>query len=189
MATPSNWEGFGVGKEKLHIGQGDIQIIEEPDGPAMQLSEDMKKKLHKPWANALILKNMGRSNTLNFMLLKLKQKWSLIGQWQLTDLEECYFIARFQFRADIETVLTEGPWVISNQYLAVQRWKPNFVPREDSIKKLPVWVRISRLPMEWMEVELLWSISGMLEAMCKVNPITESQAMGRFVRICVEIDV
>ncbi|KAK3222791.1 hypothetical protein Dsin_009816 [Dipteronia sinensis] len=57
-------------------------------GPMMKLSPKLKEQLHKPWANALILKNMGRSHTLNFMVTKLTRKWSLLGQWQLTDLGE-----------------------------------------------------------------------------------------------------
>ncbi|KAL5751978.1 hypothetical protein ACOSQ2_022485 [Xanthoceras sorbifolium] len=54
---------------------------------------------------------------------------------------------------------------------------------------MTVWVRLSRFPIEWMEVDLLWHIGGMLGSMRIVDPITESQAKGRFTRICVEIDV
>ncbi|KAK3184851.1 hypothetical protein Dsin_032137 [Dipteronia sinensis] len=124
----------------------------------MKLSPKLKEQLHKPWSNALILKNMGRSHTLNFMLTKLNQKWNLIGQWQLTDLGEGYFVARFQMKEDLDYVLIGGPWVITNQYLAVQRWKPNFIPGEDFIQSMPVWVRLTKLPMEWMDSNLLWNI-------------------------------
>ncbi|KAK2633746.1 hypothetical protein Ddye_028538 [Dipteronia dyeriana] len=102
----------------------------------MKLSPKLKEQLHKLWSNALILKNMGRSHTLNFMFTKLNQKWNLIGQCQLTDLGEGYFVVRFQMKEDMDYVLTEGPWVITNQCLAIQRWKPNFVPREDSIQNM-----------------------------------------------------
>ncbi|KAH7568757.1 hypothetical protein JRO89_XS06G0045300 [Xanthoceras sorbifolium] len=86
---------------------------------------ELKSKLCKPWANALILKIMGRSHSLNFMIQKLTQKWSLVGQWQLTDLEYGYFVARFQFVVDLEYILTGGPWMVTHQYLVVQRcWFP-----------------------------------------------------------------
>ncbi|KAL5763131.1 hypothetical protein ACOSP7_019395 [Xanthoceras sorbifolium] len=181
MVNPKCWKGFGAAKEKLKIDQGDCILTEGPEGPEMSLSEGLKAKLSKSWENALILKNIGRSHTLNFMTTKLKQKWRLIGQWQLTNLEEGYFIARFQFKADLENILTGGPWVIANQYLVVQRWRPNFVPGEQAFEKMAVWVKLSRLPMEWMEVDLLWNFGGMLGPMIKVDPITESQARGRFV--------
>ncbi|KAK0591926.1 hypothetical protein LWI29_010382 [Acer saccharum] len=188
-SNPSNWSGFGTGNERLKIEEGDITFVEGTDGPSMKLSPELKIQLCKPWSNALILKIMGRPHSLNFMLLKLRQKWPLMGQWQLTDLEDGYFVARFQMHEDLEFVLTGGPWVIANQYLVVQKWRPNFVPGEDEIRHMPVWVRLSRLPMEWIDVDLLWNIGGMLGSTYKVDPITESQARGRFARICIEIDI
>ena len=86
---------------------------------------------------------------------------------------------------DLEYVLTGGPWVIANHYLVTQRWRPNFVPGEDTIQSMPIWVRLLKLPMEWMDTDLLWSIGGMLGRMCKVDPVTMNQARGRFPRICV----
>ncbi|KAK2638501.1 hypothetical protein Ddye_026296 [Dipteronia dyeriana] len=90
---------------------------------------------------------------------------------------------------DLEYVLTRGPWVISNQYLVVQKWRPNFMSGEDEIQKISVWVGLSKLPMEWIDVDLLRSIGGMLGTTFKVDLITESQAMSRFTRICVEIEI
>ncbi|KAK3185201.1 hypothetical protein Dsin_032487 [Dipteronia sinensis] len=189
MSNPSSWSGLGSATEKLQFDQQDIQISEGPSGLRMCFSSKLKAQLQKPWANALILKNMGRFHTLNYMISKLTQKWKLIGQWQLTDLGEGYFVARFQMKDDLEHVLTSGPWVIANQYLAVQRWQPNFVPGEDLVQSMPIWVRLSKLPLEWLDSELLWNIGGMLGIMCKVDPLTVNQARGRFARICVEIDI
>ncbi|KAK3204391.1 hypothetical protein Dsin_018437 [Dipteronia sinensis] len=165
MSTPSFWYGFGTTKEKLKIDPGEILISEGPNGPTMKLSLKLKEQLNKPWENALILKNIGRPHMLNFMINKLTQKWSLLGHWQLIDLGEGYFVARFQMKDDLDYVLTSGPWVIANQYLVTQRWRPNFVPGEDTIHSMPIWVPLSKLPMEWMDSDLLWSIGGMLGRM------------------------
>ncbi|KAL5746002.1 hypothetical protein ACOSP7_027148 [Xanthoceras sorbifolium] len=146
--NPSSWQGIGVRKEPLKIEDGDIVLTEGPYGPDVVLSYELKKKLSKPWTNALILKIMRRSHSLNFMIQKLRQKWNLIGQWQLTDLEDGYFMVRFQFVADMEHVLTEGPWMITNQCLVIHRWRPNFVPREEPIRAMPVWLRFTKFPME-----------------------------------------
>ncbi|KAL5801506.1 hypothetical protein ACOSQ3_033138 [Xanthoceras sorbifolium] len=132
---------------------------------------------------------MRRSHTLNVMQNKLKQKWPLIGQWQLTDQEDGYFVARFEMKEDLEMALIGGPWVIANQYQVVQHWRLNFVPREEQIRNIAIWVRLMGLPIECMDLELLWRIGGMLGTICKVDPVTESQARGRFARLCVEIDI
>ncbi|KAK3230164.1 hypothetical protein Dsin_002045 [Dipteronia sinensis] len=138
MSNPSSWTDFRDNTGKLKIEQDDIMVSEGPGGPMMKLSPKLKEQLHKPWTNALILKNMSR-----------------------------YFVAHFQKKEDLDFVLTSGPWVIMNQYLVVQRWKPNFVPGEDSIQSMPIWVRLSKLSMEWMVSELLWNIGGLLGRMCK----------------------
>ncbi|KAK3229968.1 hypothetical protein Dsin_001849 [Dipteronia sinensis] len=138
MSSPSTWTGFGAKKEKLKIVHGDITVIEGPNRPTMKLSTVLKEQLYKPWANALILKNMGHPHTLNFMLSKLKQKWSLIRYWQLTDLDDGYFISCFQMKEDLDYVLTRGPWVITNEHLDVQKWKPNFVLGEEAIQSVPI---------------------------------------------------
>ncbi|KAK2638984.1 hypothetical protein Ddye_026779 [Dipteronia dyeriana] len=188
-SSSGTWLGFGIGKEKLKIEDGDISIVEGPNGPAMKLFTEFKFHLCITWASALMLTIMGRLHTLNFLLSKLSQKWPLIGQWQHTNLEVGYFVVRFQMLDDLEFVLTGGPWVIDNQYLFIQKWRSNFVPGEEEIQKMPVWVRLSKLPIEWIDVDLVRSMSGMLCNTYKVDPITESQARGRFAWICVEIDI
>ncbi|KAL5810537.1 hypothetical protein ACOSQ4_027105 [Xanthoceras sorbifolium] len=52
---------------------------------------------------------------------------------------------------------------------------------------MSMWVRLSKLSLEWMDIRLLWIIGGMLGSMCKVDPITVNQVRGRFARVCVEI--
>ncbi|KAK3222200.1 hypothetical protein Dsin_009225 [Dipteronia sinensis] len=109
ISNPRSWADFSTSKGELNIEEEDITISNGPTSPVMKLSPKLKEQLHKPWSNALILKNMGRSHTLNFMLTKLNQKCSLLGQWQLTDLGEGYFVARFQIKEDLDYVLTGGP--------------------------------------------------------------------------------
>ncbi|KAK2662563.1 hypothetical protein Ddye_001137 [Dipteronia dyeriana] len=127
MSALSSCSGFGSSKEKLKIETDDITIFEGPNSPVMKLSPRLKEQLHKPWTNVLIFKNMGRSHTLNFMITKLTHEWTLLGKWQLTDLGEGYFVACFQMKEDMDYVLTNGPWVIANQYLVIQKWKLNFI--------------------------------------------------------------
>ncbi|KAL5768183.1 hypothetical protein ACOSQ2_014966 [Xanthoceras sorbifolium] len=171
LSNSSSWEGFGAKRDMLKIYEGGITISKDQEGTE----------------SALILKVIGRAHTLNFMRAKLKMKWNLIDQWQLTN--DGFFIVRFQFKDDLEYVLTGGPWFIMNQYLVVQRGKPDFVPGEEAINFMAIWVRLSRLPIEWIDFDLLWRIGRMLGSNYKVDPVTETQARGRFARPSMEIDI
>ncbi|KAL5798096.1 hypothetical protein ACOSQ2_002916 [Xanthoceras sorbifolium] len=54
---------------------------------------------------------------------------------------------------------------------------------------MPVWIRLSKLPMEWIDVDMLRNIGSILGNVCKVDSFTEAQSSGRFARICVELDI
>ncbi|MBA0870833.1 hypothetical protein Goshw_017775 [Gossypium schwendimanii] len=46
--------------------------------------------------------------------------------FQLMDIENGYYLAKFQDKRDFEKVISQGPWVIYGQYLTVQPWTINF---------------------------------------------------------------
>ncbi|KAK2661997.1 hypothetical protein Ddye_000571 [Dipteronia dyeriana] len=79
--------------------------------------------------------------------------------------------------------------VIAIQYLVVQKCRPNFMPGKEEICRMAIWVRLSELPIDGIDVDLLWNIGGMLGNTYKVDPITESQARGRVLSICINLDI
>ncbi|KAI9111440.1 hypothetical protein K1719_017130 [Acacia pycnantha] len=91
---------------------------------------------------------------------------------------------------DRDYALYEGPWMIDDHYLLVQRWRPNFNPQKaDCQRKIAVWVRIPDLPMEFCTVEALGIIGNMIEKMIKIDRSTSIYDKGEFARICVEVDL
>ncbi|MBA0878497.1 hypothetical protein Goshw_021855, partial [Gossypium schwendimanii] len=54
----------------------------------------------------------------------LKKKPSL--PFQLMDIENGYYLEKFQDKRDFEKVISQGPWVTYGQYLIVQPWIKNF---------------------------------------------------------------
>ncbi|KAL5822726.1 hypothetical protein ACOSQ4_020626 [Xanthoceras sorbifolium] len=49
VSNPSNWKGFGDGKEKITIEDSDFVLVEGSNGQDVILSEELKSKLRKPW--------------------------------------------------------------------------------------------------------------------------------------------
>lgn len=45
--------------------------------------------------------------------------------------------------------------MIGDNYLHVQRWRPNFSAEDAKISMLPVWVRFPDLPVEYFDEEWL----------------------------------
>lgn len=96
-------------------------------------------------------------------------------------------------------MLYDGPWTILGHYITIQRWKPEFRPLEESIKRIVAWIRISYFPIEYCEKHFLWRIGNKIGRTLKVDvhTIKEDQIggelytieMGRFARISVEINL
>ena len=79
---------------------------------------------------------------------RLRSKWALRGDFSLIDIGYDYYVARFTNPEDYEHVLTQGPWMLGDNYVVIREWEPNFVPEEDSITKLTACLRIPRLDVD-----------------------------------------
>lgn len=75
--------------------------------------------------------------------------WRIQGEPLLIDLGNDFFIVKLGTRDEYEQALMEGPWVIGDNYLHIQRWRPNFVAETAVIKPLHVWVCFPILPTKY----------------------------------------
>jgi hypothetical protein len=49
---------------------------------------------------------------------------------------------------DYKHALFEDPWMVADHVLIVQRWRPLFLLNAEITRKVAIWVRIPRLPIE-----------------------------------------
>ncbi|XP_057724138.1 uncharacterized protein LOC130940104 [Arachis stenosperma] len=117
------------------------------------------------------------------------KKWARKDVVRVMDLEENFFLIRFFNQEDYSYALFEGPWMIADHYLLVQRWRPLFIPQEVDIRKVAVWIRIPNLPAELYNKYFLWKVGKALGTMLKIDELTSIHSRGKFARVCVEIDL
>ncbi|KAI9122711.1 hypothetical protein K1719_006551 [Acacia pycnantha] len=87
----------------------------------------------------------------------MERMWAAKGPLRVTPLSNGYFLVSFSSTEDRDHALQEGPWMIADHYVLVQRWRPNFNPwKADHQKRVAVWVRIPDLPMNC----IMWSRLG-----------------------------
>lgn len=51
--------------------------------------------------------------------------------------------------------------MVADHYLLVQRWKPNFINRAKTEKKVAMWVRIPELALELYNQKFLSRLGGL----------------------------
>ena len=101
-----------------------------------------------------------------------------------------YYVTRFTNLEDYDHVLTNGPWMIGDNYLVIREWVPNFVPEEDHITKLTAWVRIPKLSVEYFNKQfLLQKIGQKIGRVIKVDSTTANVERGQYTRMCIEVDL
>ncbi|KAJ1439944.1 hypothetical protein SESBI_02168 [Sesbania bispinosa] len=97
------------------------------------------KRACKQWKLAVIVKLLGKKVGLKFMQNRLEKMWRPLGDMEVMDMENDYFLVRFSSPEDYEHVFQGGPWMIMGFYLVVQKWRPEFFPRADQLKHVAVW--------------------------------------------------
>src|SRR5947208_3045163 len=79
--------------------------------------------------------------------------------------------------------------MVSDHYLHIQRWVPNFTADDAQINFLPVWVCFPLLPVEYYTTERLLQAGNRIRRTLKVDDITLKTSTGKFARVCVEHDL
>ncbi|KAJ8434625.1 hypothetical protein Cgig2_033111 [Carnegiea gigantea] len=128
---------------------------EDPMCPMILLTAAKKRILQVPWRNALIIKMFDKG--IGFLQLKrrLKTKWVLKGDFSLIDIGRDYYVTRFSNLEDYDHVMTNGPWMIGDNYLVIREWVPNLVLEENSITRPTAWVKIPKLSVEYFNKDSL----------------------------------
>lgn len=108
---------------------------------------------------------------------------------KITDMPNDFFLVDFTSGADYNNTLFEGPWQVAYHYLIVQLWRPFFVMTAEETKKIAVWIRITRLPIELYKKTFLDHVGASLGTMLQIDKLMSIHSRGKFARICVEIDL
>ncbi|XP_039063785.1 uncharacterized protein LOC120208632 [Hibiscus syriacus] len=103
-----------------------------------------------------------------------------MGNFDLVDLDNDYFLVKLDKEEDYTRVLTE---------LTVHSWSREFSTVERYSSKVIVWVRLSRLPYRYYTKMLLRSIASLIERVIRVDYNTNAGEKGRFARIAVVVNL
>ncbi|XP_039004225.1 uncharacterized protein LOC120131266 [Hibiscus syriacus] len=111
------------------------------------------------------------------------------GQLQLVDLENNYYLVKFEDERDYADVLTDGSWTISGNYLMIQPWSRSFSTTEKHPSHVIVWIRLPGLPYRYYCKALFRRTAMIVGKVIKVDYNTLAGERGRFARIPVMVDL
>ena len=88
--------------------------------PKLSMTADEFQMWCKPYLNSLIVKLMGKTFGVGFMRQRMERMWGH-KTIRATPLNNGYYIVSFSSKEDRDFALQEGPWMIGDHYLLVQR--------------------------------------------------------------------
>ncbi|KAJ8769482.1 hypothetical protein K2173_002972 [Erythroxylum novogranatense] len=153
---------------------------EGEQGGSILLSQNFKDKLDKQWERAVVLKVLGRRVGFAVLRNQLQMQWKLRGKMKMVDLDNEFFLVKFQEEGDYFRVLTEGPWVVFRQVIAVQRWSPSFRPSQAAVSRVVVWVRIPKLRFSHYHPRILSALGDLIGSTVRLDEETMLANCGKF---------
>ncbi|KAI9085956.1 hypothetical protein K1719_032033 [Acacia pycnantha] len=105
-------------------------ITEDPhrNFPTFSFSEKMKRRLHKAWNRAVIVKLLGKSIGYKLLLSILQSLWAKKRVISVINIGNGFFVVKLSNRDDYFNALTGGPWMLFDHYLTLRPWEPQFHP-------------------------------------------------------------
>lgn len=67
--------------------------------------------------------------------------------------------------------------------------RPNFKPSVANVATIAIWIRLSKLPIEYYDLEVLKQIEKSIRNVLRIDTHTASESRGRYARLCIQVDV
>ncbi|CAL1388660.1 unnamed protein product [Linum trigynum] len=162
---------------------------DDPRCPTIPFKAMEKQRYHRKWRSDLIVKALGRTFPFQVVSRRLESLWAKCGTLQISSLSWGFYVVRFTTQMDYEQATAGGPLMIGGHYLTVRPWRKGLNPRTGEVASTMVWVRLPGLPIEFINREAVERIASRIGRPIKVDNATQNGDMGRFARVCVEVDL
>ncbi|CAJ2677327.1 unnamed protein product [Trifolium pratense] len=167
--------------------------IEHKDGnrlfPMVHLDSNVFLNMCTPWKDALVVTLLGKRIGYNSMKDRLQKIWKLQGGFEIMNNDNGFYMVKFDSAADKERVISDGPWMILDHYLAVSHWSPEFASPDAKVERTVVWIRFPGLNLVYYDESFLLAMASAIGRPIKVDKNTLNVERGRFARVCVEVDL
>lgn len=167
-------------------------IVSFPEGlkgdPTVSIDPILMEALESVWINSLVVKLLGNPIPLYIMERKLRELWKKFGRFQVIDLPRGFFLVIFEKKEACLGALSGGPWSVFGRCITMELWTVDF-KTTDTIKTAPVWIRISDIPMELYQENVLLKLVAGIGKPIKVDTKTTYTNRANFVRVCIKVDL
>nr|KYP45940.1 hypothetical protein KK1_032500 [Cajanus cajan] len=129
-----------------HLGEEKDDLVDNDDDPnpcpKISVSQEKFEEWCSPWKKTLVINVLGKKISFKAIENKVHRDWVKSGAVRIIDIPNDYFLVQFLAEEDYWHALYEGPWMIADHYIVVQRWHLFFNITDSKIRKVAAWIRI-----------------------------------------------
>ncbi|KAL4297736.1 hypothetical protein GQ457_12G008990 [Hibiscus cannabinus] len=173
----------------VNITDADVRISGASGLPEIWFSDRVHDEIDSKLAKSMIIRLLGKTIGYRALWNRIMALWTPVGEINLIDLDNEYYLVQFANEEDFQKVLSGGPWVIYGSYLTVQPWSRYFNSAEDHPSHIMVWARLPKLLYRYYTKSLFKYIAATIGNMVKVDYNTTKGKMRRFARLALIVDL
>ncbi|CAI9099671.1 OLC1v1036527C1 [Oldenlandia corymbosa var. corymbosa] len=155
--------------------------------PTLEFEDDEFEKLIAPHRLCLVGKFSYGRPKMKEMHDEFK-KIGFNGGYTLGLMKPWYVLVRFEQEDDYQCCWIRMFWNIGGFSMRILKWTPSFHFKEDP-PVVPVWVSLYDLPIEYMHLEVIYSMATALGQPLKVDTLTLNMTRPFVARFCIEINL
>ncbi|XP_038982918.1 uncharacterized protein LOC103719554 [Phoenix dactylifera] len=171
------------------ISAAELDALKRRFTDVVEFSPEKMEMGRAAWRDtAVIMRSLGRRVPVEWIKRELRVAGKLDYDVEDFLMADETFVFRFQSERDREAAMEAGPWLVAGQLLAMERWRPNFVPGTNQLCRAVVWLRLPSLPTEYWTKELIWDIAAKAGRPLALDKVTDQGRKLGFARVKVELD-
>ncbi|XP_008775395.2 uncharacterized protein LOC103695764 [Phoenix dactylifera] len=142
------------------ITTAELDALKRRFTDVVEISPEKMEVARAAWHNTtVIMRSLGRRMPMEWISRKLRVVGKLDYDVEEFMMADETFAFHFRCEKDREAAMEGGPWLVAGQLLAMERWRPNFVPGTNQLCRMIVWLWLPSLPIEYWTKEMIRGIA------------------------------
>ncbi|GAA0148042.1 hypothetical protein LIER_36639 [Lithospermum erythrorhizon] len=113
--------------------------------------------------------------------------WAKFGFEDVHKLSSGLFTFRFKSEVERDQMLNKGPWIFVRKRLIIKAWSPDAKIEHKGEEKVPIWVKITNLSLQFWNEEMLSKIGSYIGVPLIANSATSTMERMSYARVYVEV--
>ncbi|GJU27333.1 retrovirus-related pol polyprotein from transposon TNT 1-94 [Tanacetum coccineum] len=156
------------------------KVIENSD---FELPFAAVKAVQHKYENSLVGFFVGKKVAFPIVKNYVMNTWAKFGFEKVMSDDEGMFYFKFSSLQGLEQVLGKGPWLIRNVPLILTKWSPNMTLSKDEVTRVPVWVKMHKVPVVAYTADGLSLIASQIGNPLSLDAFTSTMCVETWGRI------